>query len=315
MLFKDIVGQAAALEYLKACVSSGKVAPAYIFAGKDGTGRSTVARAFAKMLNCEKSGVEPCDNCPTCARIESGNYPDLYWIKLAEEEESIKIDALRAMQERVYLKPFEGRKKVFVIEDAGLMTEEAANCLLKTLEEPPLNSCLILIADAPSRLLPTIVSRCKIVKLLPFSKEDISAMLETQPGLSEASRELILNYSEGSIGIAQEIISSDLFSRKNEIIDEFAAETAQLPDYKKEDFLNIVRILYGWYRDILLTSCGACDSVINADRKEDLSRLAEGLSFGEVLRRLGLLEDIYNSIKLNANVELAQAALYVKLNE
>ncbi len=298
MLFKDIIGQEAALEYLRACVSSGKIAPAYIFAGKDGTGRATIARAFAKMLNCEKGEVEPCDNCSVCARIESGNYPDLYWVKLADGEESIKIDVLRAMQERVYLKPFEGRKKAFVIEDAGLMTEEAANCLLKTLEEPPLDSCLMLIADEPSRLLPTIISRCKVVKLRPFSKEAISAMLERQPELNEDTRELILNYSEGSIGRAQEIISSDLFNRKNEIIDEFAAESAQLPNYKKEDFLNIVRILYGWYRDLLLASCGACDSVINVDRKQDLNGLAQGLSFGGILRRLRLLEDIYNSIKL-----------------
>lgn len=285
MSSKDVIGQKAALEYLMSCVQREKLASGYLFIGKSGLEKSALALVFAKMLNCEMQSPQPCERCGVCKRIEAGNYPDLYWVKRGEDEESIKIDALRAMQEKVYLKPFEGRKKVFVIEGAEYMTEEAANCILKTLEEPPLDTVIILTAEDTAHLLPTIVSRCKLVKFSPAS------------------------------GYDWELDGADLAQERERIIGDFLREGALPEGYKKRDFQFALKVLYIWHRDLLISGLGMDEFIANSDRKAELKDAASALSVDEILRRIALLEDTYNSLKFNANVELAQTVLALNLKE
>ena len=163
--------------------------------------------------------------------------------------------------------------------------------------------------------MPTIISRCKIVKFLPLPRQAIAAVLERGHGLDEDACLAALNFSEGSIGRAQDLLNSSVFANKNQLIDEFMRTDTAQARYKKNDLLHIIKILYSWHRDILVSRCGKTELLINADRKEALKDLAANISFEEIMRRLNSLEEIYNSIQLNANLELAQTALSVKLNK
>ena len=151
------------LERFKALIENSRLAHAYLFVGPACVGKRETAEAIAKLVNCAASNNETfCDSCPSCIKINNLQHPDVYLID-AEASGSIKIDEIRSIIKRVSLKPFEGKRKVFIIVNAENLTSQAANALLKTLEEPPNNSLIILTTCFPQRNLDTIKSRCHII--------------------------------------------------------------------------------------------------------------------------------------------------------
>ena len=172
MSFSDIKGQDTAVSSLKNAIRNNRLAHAYIFAGPEGCGRSLLARNFAKVLNCEKEKDDACDSCASCKKINKDVHPDVKWLNKDGKSSQIKIDQIRRLEKQIALKPYEAKYKVFIIKDASFMTVEAANSFLKTLEEPPPNSVLILIAERPRDLFATIVSRCQLIRIKPLSVEE-----------------------------------------------------------------------------------------------------------------------------------------------
>ena len=174
----------------------------YLFVGKDGIGKSLFATEFAKMLLCQGQ-QRPCNRCKSCVEFEAKSHPDFLIIK-PEEEKSIKIEQIRYLQEKIAEKPVTSLKKIYVIENSETMTREAANSLLKTLEEPPEYAVIILLTSNESKLLTTIKSRCMKINFAPLQEEQIEDYLKQNDKAANITPSMLKN-SEGSIGKALKI--------------------------------------------------------------------------------------------------------------
>jgi len=227
-MFEKIIAQNKAKKILSEQIKNNKIPHAYIFMGEEGIGKMLTAIEFAKILNCTindytKTDVGACNHCLSCEHIDKGSFSDLHIINFGKQDElaekesekgktKLGIKIIRYMQEKVYIKATEGKWKVFIIEPAEKMTTEAFNCLLKTLEEPPENTIIILIAKHKETIPVTIVSRVQTVFFQPLSNEDISRYLQETDSLSLENADKIASMSDGSIERAQKI----LFNTQNE---------------------------------------------------------------------------------------------------
>ncbi|MBI5788339.1 MAG: DNA polymerase III subunit delta' [Candidatus Schekmanbacteria bacterium] len=160
MGWNQIKGQNRVVKILCRALAQKRLPHAYLFYGIEGVGKKLTALHLAKVVNCRQQTEEPCGICPACHKVDKAIHPDVILIQ-PEEGESIKIEQIRRLQEEIAYKPFEGYFKVWIIDQADKMTQQAANCLLKTLEEPPASSLIILLAVQEESLLPTIISRCQ----------------------------------------------------------------------------------------------------------------------------------------------------------
>lgn len=200
--FSAVLGQTGAAAILQSALESGRIAHAYLFAGPRGVGKGLTAEVFARALNCAAHEDRPCDRCLPCQKALNGNHPDILWLKPAGS--SFKIEQVRELQRTVHAKVYEGRHKVIVLEDSHKATTQAANSLLKTLEEPPGSTVFILLSENPQTLPPTILSRCQRVNFAPLDNRLISEVLrQRQLGRAE-DRELAVSLAGGSLGRAIE---------------------------------------------------------------------------------------------------------------
>ncbi len=202
MKFSEIIGQEVAVDILKRSIENNRSHHAYLFVGADGVGKRTTAIAFAKGLNCRSSYSDGCDRCDSCRKIENGTHPDVELISPREGGLTISIDQIRKLQRRVSYKPLEGNWKVYIIDDAASATEEAANCLLKTLEEPPPQVILILITKNIYRLLSTVRSRCQLILFRQIPRNLIEKILRDQYQVPPDEARSLAWLSSGSIGQA-----------------------------------------------------------------------------------------------------------------
>ena len=209
MSFSNIIGNEKIKNILIKSISNNTVLHSYMFIGADGIGKKMIAKQFAKMILCENSGVgseeslkvnlgfEECDNCKSCVEFNSGNNPD--FICIEPDGKNIKIDQIREMQTKVVEKPVNSKKKIYIIDNADLMTKEAQNCLLKTLEEPPEYIVIILIVSNESKILTTIKSRCMKLFFDKISDEEIRNILVNNCDI-ENINDNIIKLCDGSIG-------------------------------------------------------------------------------------------------------------------
>ena len=204
MSFADIYGQKRAINLLQADFKQGRVGHAYLFYGPAGVGKCKTAAVFAKLLNCEQpKNLEPCGFCTACRKFSTGNFPDLAIVEPVGQ--SLKIEQIRALQEKIYLKSYEGKYKVIIIKEADLMTNQAANSLLKILEEPPQKTVFILLVSDLSKLPVTICSRCQLLAFTYLSDEILSKLLQEKGERSAA----VLLLAQGSVTKARQIMQAD----------------------------------------------------------------------------------------------------------
>ncbi|MDI6641064.1 MAG: DNA polymerase III subunit [Elusimicrobiota bacterium] len=258
MSFSDIVGQDKVINLLKKQLWLKRIPHAYLFVGPEGVGKKKTALELAKILNCERptnskqvqevgnggsasdsSLTECCDSCISCKKITKGLHPDVHLIDfnyqaaLLDEEPArqtqIKIDTIRELQKQISLKPQEGFWKVFIIDNAEKLSQEASNCLLKTLEEPPENSLLVLISTVKFALPQTIISRCQYVRFCELKDEDIFKVFNCSPELMQT----ISKFSCGSVGKAREILEQDLkeISELTGLFNRLIADSSPSIDY------------------------------------------------------------------------------------
>ena len=209
MAWSRVLGHDEVVKQLRDSLARGRLSHAHLFVGLEGVGKELLAREFARAVLCLKGGDEACGECPACLKVEHGNHPDATFVRRIERTEKgegrtqIVIDQVRErIQEPIALKPFEGRYKVFVVADAERMTEEAQNCLLKTLEEPPPHSLLILVAARTELFLETVLSRCRIVRFRPLAGELVERILVGHEGMEPARARVLARLSGGSPGRA-----------------------------------------------------------------------------------------------------------------
>jgi len=212
-----IKGQDAAVGVLGAALRGGRVPHALLFAGPAGVGKATSAFEVAKAILCRKGKAEPCETCPSCRRVESRTHSDLYILAPPRERASIVIDDVRALSASLYESPMEGMRKVAVIDPADALTEEAQNSLLKTLEEPPEDTTIILAAVNTDALLPTVRSRCRRVDFVRIPDDAVERFL-VESGVGKDRAAQIARVADGSFGAALALADGALLAARREAI-------------------------------------------------------------------------------------------------
>lgn len=320
MSFKDIKGQDKAIRILREHLKQSRLKNGYLFVGPEGVGKRLAAEILAKAANCAHGPLDSCDRCSSCLKIEKNQHPDVHIIDaddISNSESRIKIDHIRQLQKDINLKPYEGKLKVFIIDNAHNLTPEASNALLKVLEEPPVNSLIILVSAKPTLLFKTVISRCQIVKFYPLARHRLEDILKKDYSLDEHLAHFLAYFCEGKIGCALRLKDTGIMGNKNAVINQFVlSKESNLGDLltKDRDEIRIyLNILAGWFRDIYIIKIGTPYSeLINLDRKTELLKFIK-VSFWEIEEILNCISDSLLYLGQNVNVKLLLSDLKAEL--
>lgn len=254
-----ILGHQNIITQLQSAVASERVAGAYLFSGVQGVGKETVALYFANLILCEQRTEDntPCGECRACRKIKNGNHPDLQIIR--PDGAQIKIDQVRELQREIVYQPFEGPRKIYILANTERMHNAAANALLKTLEEPPAASTLILLTENLESILLTIRSRCQVLPFYPMSAEELTAALIEQFSADEETAYGAAVLAGGVVGKALTLIQKGI--TESQTVPEILKETAPLAAFRLAEQLeknpDSLDELITWYRDLLFLQQGA----------------------------------------------------------
>jgi len=317
----QVVGHKQAVDLLKGALASERVAHAYLLTGPPQIGKRSLALDFAQALNCLKE-EKPCGQCLACSKIAHGSHPDVQVIE--GEGGTIKIDQMRTLRREAALFPLEGRWKVYIIRQMEQATTEAANCLLKTLEEPPPHVVLMLTASEAEALLPTIVSRCQVLNLRPLTTETVQRSLQERWGVDVERARLLARLSGGRLGWAVTVSQNDaMLSRRDRHLDELMElmsqgrvqrlEYAQQISHDPEAVRELLQLWLSWWRDLLLAASGSSAEIINIDREDTLKAQAERYSLGQVRDFVEALRAAAWRLEHNANTRLTLEVLMLSL--
>lgn len=320
MSFKEIIGHDTAVKFLRQVVENNELPPAYLFLGIDGIGKRLTALNLAKALNCQEGKADSCDQCPSCKKIEALNHPDVIWISLLEDSSFIKIEQIRQLKYQLSLKPYEARRKIAVILGSDLLNAESSNALLKTLEEPPANTLVILTATNASRIFSTIISRAQVVKFFPLPDEEIKKILIKEHEVAEDKAITLSRLSQGSVGAALRLNDKGILEKRDVIIDNLTGqdnnfwEEMFLRDGFKANFLDTLDIISSWYRDLLLLKVGADQNELaNWDRKEDLYLMLKNYNLESIDKILNLIFELRREAEQNLNPKLLCQRLLLEI--
>ncbi|MFH0855538.1 MAG: DNA polymerase III subunit delta' [Candidatus Omnitrophota bacterium] len=317
MSFSAIKGLDRPIEILKAYIDNSRLEAGYLFTGPEGIGKRQVALALAKRLNCLEDKADACGHCSSCLKIDSYQHPDVHVI--SDDEPQIKIEVIRQLQKEMSLKAYEGRLKVFIIDNANKLTAEASNSLLKVLEEPSRGSLIILITDKPGLLFKTVVSRCKVVKFSPLKRRDLEEILRKDYKLDAGYSHFLAYFSEGRLGRALKLKDEDIINKKNSLIDKFILSSSRpvaesLASASRIDVRNSLNLLATWFRDIYIIKAGMDQGeVINSDRKQELALSASRLTFLDLDSILVSITNAISYSEKNVNTRLLLYNLRMEL--
>jgi DNA polymerase III subunit delta' len=325
-----IVGHEWAVQYLRRSLLNQRDAHAYLFAGPEGIGKALLAQRLAQALVCETGKPDPCLLCRACKRVAKGNHPDVRAVSLQTQAEAQKtdaapskklgIDTIREWQRDIGLRPFEAQRRVFILDDAQALTDQAANAMLKTLEEPPPYAVLILLSHGAGDLLPTIVSRCRVLRLRPVARESVAATVRDRFNVDPGDAALVAAWSGGRLGWAVRAVEDpDLLEQQQGRLDELirlgvAGRVARLrwaeeraKEYRSEPAVALewMRLWQSWWRDVLLLRGGYRAAITHLDRRAELDDLARSIPLEIVQQFLVQLDGVREQLAANVNPQLA----------
>lgn len=297
---------------------SGKQAQSIIFIGPKYTSKFSTAKEFAKALNCLTSEFNACNSCASCKKIDNLGHPDFY--VYGNGYDHIKIAEIHDLQKFINLRPYEARKKVFVINNADNLTNDAANCLLKTLEEPNKDSFIILTTSKISKIFPTIISRCQKFYFGMPNRLLLKGILNNDLKLDKEFLQILTNFSEGRENFALELKEKNFPELKNKIIDLFFVRPGlefKLGNFEeKEDFKLALAVVLSVFRDILFLKLDLPkDDLINIDKLSLLAGLKDNFEFNELFSAIDELLKIALYADQNINLKLAFDVLKLKISE
>ncbi len=329
MSFNDIIGQEKAKELLLRSIKENKISSSYLFWGKEGVGKKFTALEFAKAINCLHPGEDftSCENCYSCSKINKLCSPDLNIIEPVKN--TISIQQIRDLQHQLNLKPLESKRKFYIIDRAEKMTEQAENCLLKTLEEPPPKVIIILICQHPGYLLPTIISRCQLINFTTLKSVNLKRIISTlkKKDLDDEKLELICRLARGSVGKALNLISKKEYLKKREeilnLLISISPKKYDLLSFNRiKDFFSgtddqleeAIEIMLFWYHDLLfIQELPIHRYLFNIDKLSILQEKSKIYSLKRLKNILEYLGQIKELIERNINKQLLADELYLKL--
>lgn len=319
-----VYGHDWAVEHLQKALTNGRVRHAYLIVGTESVGKETLARAFAMALNCthDHEAARPCGSCRSCKLIASGNHPDLVYSELDPVTGTLKIEEVRSVAQRLALKPYEARYRIAIFRDFDHARPQTQDALLKTLEEPPPQALLIVLAPSTESLLPTITSRSQVIHLRPVSVEFIREALIQHRSAPPDQADLLARLSGGRIGWAiramedpaileQRTAALDLLEQ---ILSVNRAKRFDIAEDLSKDKLALFPLLELWqtyWRDVLLLSQDSSQQPANNDRKGALDQLARTLTSNEALVALKATRSMLQNLSLNLNLRLALEVMFL----
>lgn len=343
-MFSTLIGNDEVKESLRRLLSGGRLPGSLLFTGDAGIGKKLFALELAKALNCRhRNGVEACDECSSCKRISRSTFPPfgkdeddkerMIWSEHADVamarlyKNIIRVKVMRELEREANFRPFEGVARVFVIEDADNMNEQAANALLKTLEEPPPASHLILTTSNPTALLATIRSRCQIIRFAPIAADEVEKFLVEQKHLPAADARLLARTAQGSIGRALAGDVETYRDRRDTMLGVLQAltltndraqllrsaeELAAVKDrHEYEQRLDALEILI---RDAWALALGRpSGTIVNGDLLTALQQIAAEIRSAQAAAWLSQIEELRGTLEVNINRKIASDALLLTM--
>jgi DNA polymerase-3 subunit delta' len=337
MPFETVVGHRRMVTLLSRAIARGTLPPALLLAGPAGIGKKRVALAVAEAINCTAPRVteglerDACGTCASCKRIARGAHPDVVQIAPGDSG-SIKIEPVRAVIDQSTYRPFEGRRRVVIIDEADAMMEGGQNALLKTLEEPPAASVFLLVSSLPDALLPTVRSRCPRLRFGPLTPAEVAAVLVRDHEYSETEARAAAVDADGSVGRALSSESADLVDAREtatRVLHNAARAadpatrvgTAQdlaskkgSPMNERDQLAACLRIMASVLRDLGLMASQADGAVIaNADLRSDLETLSRSYDAKRTVRAYTAVDEALAALERNANAKVVADWLVLQL--
>lgn len=327
--FKNVVGHKDIIKYIQAAVTEGAVSHAYIINGERGSGKKLLANLFAMSLQCQsrEADGDACGQCQSCKQALSHNQPDIIYVS-HEKPGTIGVDDVREqINNDIVVKPYSSPYKVYIVPQADLMTEQAQNALLKTIEEPPAYAVILLLTENADMLLSTITSRCVMLKLKNIKDELIKKYLMEQMQIPDYKAEVCAAFAQGNMGRAIMLATSEHFNEiKEEAIQllkyinemeihEIVAALKKINEYKLEisDYFDIISI---WYRDVLIYKATKnVDRVVFSDQLKFIKEQAKRSSYEGIETILDALETAKARLKANVNFDLVMELLLLTIKE
>ena len=327
--FKDVVGHKNIIKYIQNAVAADAVSHAYILNGERGSGKKLLANLFAMSLQCENRDEDgdACGKCQSCRQAMNGNQPDIIRVT-HEKPNTISVDDIRVqVNDDIVIRPYSSRYKIYIIADADMMTVQAQNALLKTIEEPPAYAVIMLLTENAEVLLPTIRSRCVMMKLRNIKDQLVRKYLMEQLGVPDYKADVCVAFAQGNMGKAIMLAHSEHFNEIKEEavhllrnIDEMSAAdlmeaVKRCMTYKLEinDYLDIIAI---WYRDVLIYKATKnVDRVVFSDQMKYIRERARKSSYEGIENILDALEKAKARMKANVSFELTMELLLLTIKE
>lgn len=310
--FHDILGHEQIIAHLQNAIEEDKVSHAYIFNGPEASGKMMLAEAFAMALQCEGEGKRPCLECRSCRQAADHNQPDIIYVS-HEKPNTIGVDDIRTqINNDIDIKPYSSRYKVYIVDEAQKMNQQAQNALLKTIEEPPAYAIILLLTTNADSFLQTILSRCITLNLKAVKEDKIKEYLMKHYQIPDYQADICAAFSQGNVGKSIQLASSEEFGelkasvlqlmKRLEDIDlyEMTGAVKQIAEYKLSvnDYFDLMMI---WFRDVLyLKATNDVDGLIFKDEVYDIKKQAAKRSYQGIETILEALEKA--KIRLNANV-------------
>ena len=325
--FNNIIGHEEIIRHLKNAMTTGKVSHSYIFTGRPGSGKKLLATTYAMTLQCEAGGTEPCQKCDSCKKAIGKNHPDIIMVN-HEKPGTITIDEVRdQVIHDVAIKPYCSQHKIYIIPDAEMMTVQAQNAILKTIEEPPEYAVIMLLTSNIDSLLPTIRSRCVRLDLKVVDDGLVKKYLMEHLQVPDYQAEIDASYAQGSIGKAKEAATSQEFADMTanalkilkyantmevyELTEAIKTLTANKNNIN--DYLDIFQF---WFRDVLMFK--ATREIDNLVFKQEINFIREQASersYENIEKILEALEKTKVRLRANVNLELALELLFLTIRE
>ena len=325
--FNNIIGHKDIVKHLQNAIKTEKISHSYIFTGRPGSGKKLIATTYAMTLQCEAGGTEPCQKCDSCKKALGKNHPDIIMVN-HEKSGTISIDEIREQViHDVAVKPYCSPHKIYIIPDAEMMTVQAQNALLKTIEEPPEYAVIMLLTENAETLLPTIRSRCVMMKLRNIKDQLVKKYLMEQLEVPDYKADVCVAFAQGNMGKAIMLANSEYFNEiKEEVVHLLRnIDEMTVPDlmeavkrcmiYKMEisDYLDMIAI---WYRDVLIyKATRSVDRVVFSDQMKYIRERAKKSSYEGIENILDSLEKAKARMKANVNFELTMELLLLTIKE